>query len=381
MLMFLVLAISLPAVAQVSKDEVDRAEERLRAAQAEANDLARQLEDAYVRQLQLDDEIATLTTTLERTQARLVTAQEDVEKLAVQMYVGATSSVTLTVLFGSGNDTVPAGLEYVRRVTGIEDTSITTLKAVQGEFERQAGRLDSARDDQAEVTAELESLTEATQAKLISAAADYDTLSERRAEQQAELRRQAELAAIAATSTTTTTAPPATAPPTTAGSDNEVTTTTASPPATTPPTTAPPSAPPPAGGQACPVAGPVSFIDTWGAARSGGRSHQGVDMMAARGTPVAAILDGTITKVGSGSALGGNTIWLRSTAGDSYYYAHLDGFASATQTGTSVTAGTILGYVGSTGNASPAYPHLHFEYHPGGGGAVNPYPLTRSVCG
>lgn len=104
-------------------------------------------------------------------------------------------------------------------------------------------------------------------------------------------------------------------------------------------------------------------------------------MMAARGTPVAAVFDGTITRVGTGSALGGNTIWLRSAAGDSFYYAHLDTFSSATAKGASVSAGTILGTVGSTGNASPAYPHLHWEYHPGGGSAVNPYPLARELCG
>src|SRR5690606_15777882 len=166
-------------------------------------------------------------------------------------------------------------------------------------------------------------------------------------------------------------------PGTTVTTVAETTETTA---ATTPPTTAPPP-PQPSGGQACPVAGPVSFIDTWGAPRSGGRGHQGVDMMAARGTPVAAIFDGTISRTGSGSSLGGITIWMRSNAGDSFYYAHLDSVAGGISPGTSVAAGQIIGAVGSTGNASPAYPHLHFEDHPGGGGAVNPYPLVRGICG
>lgn len=103
-------------------------------------------------------------------------------------------------------------------------------------------------------------------------------------------------------------------------------------------------------------------------------------MMAARGTPVAAIYDGTISRTGSGSALGGITIWMRAN-GDSFYYAHLDGIADGISGGVSVSAGQIIGYVGSTGNATAAYPHLHFEYHPGGGGAVNPYPLVKSICG
>lgn len=127
------------------------------------------------------------------------------------------------------------------------------------------------------------------------------------------------------------------------------------------------------------MAGPVSFVDTWGAPRSGGRAHKGVDMMAARGTPVAAIFDGTISRLRN-SSLGGITFYLRSTAGDTYYYAHLDGYAEGVSAGMSVTAGQVLGYVGSTGNASAAYPHLHFEHHPGGGSAVNPYPLVRGLC-
>lgn len=103
-------------------------------------------------------------------------------------------------------------------------------------------------------------------------------------------------------------------------------------------------------------------------------------MMAARGTPVVAIYDGTVSSTGSGSSLGGITLWLRSGNGDTFYYAHLDGFADGVSSGTSVSAGQQLGYVGSTGNASPSYPHLHFEHHPGGGGAVNPYPLVRGLC-
>jgi murein DD-endopeptidase MepM/ murein hydrolase activator NlpD len=126
------------------------------------------------------------------------------------------------------------------------------------------------------------------------------------------------------------------------------------------------------------VAGAAFFSDTWGHPRSGGRSHQGVDMMAAAGTPLAAIYSGTVSlKVNS---LGGNTIWLTS-GGDQYYYAHLQSYASGLSSGQSVSEGQIIGTVGSSGNASSAYPHLHFEYHPGGGSAVNPYPLVKSICG
>ena len=102
-------------------------------------------------------------------------------------------------------------------------------------------------------------------------------------------------------------------------------------------------------------------------------------MIAARGTPIVAIFSGSIQRT-SNSALGGKSIYFRSDAGDLYYYAHLDDFAGI-GSGQQVPAGQVIGYNGSTGNAPSYLPHLHFEYHPGGGGAVNPYPLVKSLCG
>jgi murein DD-endopeptidase MepM/ murein hydrolase activator NlpD len=124
----------------------------------------------------------------------------------------------------------------------------------------------------------------------------------------------------------------------------------------------------------------VTFADSWGAPRSGGRAHEGVDMIAARGTPIAAIYSGVIQRT-TNSALGGITIWMRSDGGDEFYYAHLDGYADGVSSGVRVAEGQVIGYNGSSGNAPDYLPHLHFEYHPGGGSAVNPYPLVRSICG
>jgi peptidoglycan LD-endopeptidase LytH len=91
-----------------------------------------------------------------------------------------------------------------------------------------------------------------------------------------------------------------------------------------------------------------------------------------------AIFSGTIFRITS-SSLGGLSVWLRSTSGDTFYYAHLDSYGDIS-VGQRVDQGYVIGYVGTTGNAPSWLPHLHFEYHPGGGGAVNPYPLVRSVC-
>ena len=129
------------------------------------------------------------------------------------------------------------------------------------------------------------------------------------------------------------------------------------------------------GGIVCPVAGPVTFTDTWGAARSDGRTHQGVDMLAAMGTPTVAPVSGRVEH--RGSSLGGLSWYVYGDNGDMFYGTHLSGYAN--QGVGWVAAGTVIGYVGDSGNAAGT-PHLHFEYHPGGGGAVNPYPITSAAC-
>jgi len=135
-------------------------------------------------------------------------------------------------------------------------------------------------------------------------------------------------------------------------------------------------------GFAFPVAGPVDFIDSWGFPRMTGTKyshwHQGTDIFAAQGTPLVATEDGTLAKIGSG-VLGGNKLWVVGESGTEYYYAHLSAFAAGAVNGKAVKAGEVVGYVGNTGNALGTPFHLHFEIHPNGEGAVNPYPLLKAV--
>jgi murein DD-endopeptidase MepM/ murein hydrolase activator NlpD len=130
-------------------------------------------------------------------------------------------------------------------------------------------------------------------------------------------------------------------------------------------------------GKTCPVAGPHGFIDSWGFPRSGGRTHKGVDMFAASGTPLVAVADGTVSRVYT-NRLGGLSIDFVDARGDRYYYAHLASARAAS--GQRVRAGEEIGTVGQSGNARGTPPHLHWQYHPGGGAPVNPYALARALC-
>jgi murein DD-endopeptidase MepM/ murein hydrolase activator NlpD len=131
-----------------------------------------------------------------------------------------------------------------------------------------------------------------------------------------------------------------------------------------------PPAPPPV---ACP-APEARFVDTWGAPRSGGRRHEGVDMMAPHGSPVVAPVGGTVRS--SSSALGGLGFWLDGDDGNTYFGSHL---ASLAVREGRVEPGTPLGTVGTTGNAGGA-PHLHFEVMLPGEVSVNPYPFAAAWC-
>ena len=130
-----------------------------------------------------------------------------------------------------------------------------------------------------------------------------------------------------------------------------------------------------------PVQGPCSFIDTWHDPRGAGRLHIGVDIIAPKGNLVYAVADGTITRtyhVGR-DKLSGNGVRLTLADGTYFFYGHFDTIAPGIAVGTTVTAGQVIGTIGATGNTTT--PHLHLEIHPGGGEAINPYPIMKAIDG
>lgn len=129
----------------------------------------------------------------------------------------------------------------------------------------------------------------------------------------------------------------------------------------------------------CPVDGPVAFTDTWGAPRPGGRRHRGQDLHARVGTPLVAVKDGWI-KWPSYNSIAGHMVRLRTADGTEYSYAHMN-TPTMWSAGDWVQQGTVIGYVGDTGNAY--VPHLHISMWPNGGwsGATNPYSLLDAACG
>ena len=132
-----------------------------------------------------------------------------------------------------------------------------------------------------------------------------------------------------------------------------------------------------------PVQGPHSFTDSFGAPRYAGgyHTHKGTDIMCARNTPIVAVVSGVISRTHPiDSGLGGISVWLKGDDGNSYYYAHLTSIQTGIEAGVRVAAGQVIGFAGNTGDAAGGPVHLHFEIHPGGGAAIDPYLVLKGAA-
>jgi murein DD-endopeptidase MepM/ murein hydrolase activator NlpD len=372
----LVAVLTAASLAPVAPAGASIADE-LASAQAQADALALQLSNLETELATLENEIAEIEEEAEDVRAEIDVLRVEVREIAVNRYVNAGNTPSIWT---------PDPLETARRDTLLGAVQADSNEAIDA-FRDAGERLQDSQDALAE---RLEQQQD-TETELRDRLADLQDELRRLAELQRqadleearrEAQRRQEAAAAAARSTTTTTARPTagtpspTPPVTSPGPGAPPVTSppmTSPPPTTPPPTTPPPTTPPPSSGFVCPVR-PSSFVNSWGAPRSGGRTHKGVDMMAPIGTPAVAPVSGTVQH--RGNTIGGLSYHLYGDDGNYYYGTHLSAYGQ----GGRVSAGTVIGYVGDTGNAA-GIPHLHFEIHIGGAGnAINPYPTVRAAC-
>ncbi len=386
--------------------------------QDDADAAATKLADLDEQAGELAGQVAATQQDVDATNARYTQMESDLAAIALNKYVGAIPQSNLP-FSGSIMDDLQTG-ELSQFALGGGEVDLGELGAVQRDLDREQRKLsslqarnDTARtqlaDTQAALDGKIATLT-ALEDKLRDAEVQraYEAKLAAKRQREADAAAAADAKAAAALAATPTTAAvargeaaaqptPTNAPATvaraaaapTAGADAPAT--TAKPSATAPPTakpvdptpaTDPPDAPAaPATTDApvissdlvCPVAGPHAFGDTWGASRSGGRHHEGTDIISPFGTPIVAMDDGNAKM--KTTSLGGNSIGLTADDGTYYFYAHLSSWEGPSR---HVSKGEVIGYVGHTGDTSVN--HLHIEIHPGGGGAVNPYPTIRRIC-
>ncbi|MEX1125660.1 MAG: peptidoglycan DD-metalloendopeptidase family protein [Acidimicrobiia bacterium] len=336
------------ATSAVTQDQVDEAcadsREQLdeyRAAQAEFEDAALEYEGVL-------NEVEKVERKQDRVEGSMAVHSEDldliqqqIEEQAVELYMRGGLSSPGLILSASSVDQLMTTSEFLTQAATGGQRSIDDLIAARSELNRFSGDLSVARDELKVVEADKLDAKNRQEEAMEAEQAAYSKLSDRckTLTSRYDTERRAAVAAANAR----------------ASGSVQV------------------------GSFICPFTrGRTSFIDSWGFPRSGGRRHKGTDLMASWNEPMYAVASGVVRI--SHSSLGGNSIWLSGDNGIAFYYAHLSGFNVSS--GSRVSQGQTIGFNGDSGNASGGSPHLHFEIHPGGGGApaVNPYPTVAAAC-
>jgi peptidoglycan LD-endopeptidase LytH len=343
----LVLAGGVPPVRAQSSD-LDAARER-------AEVVADELAGAQTRLADLEAEVAALEPQRDEAARRVDHLGTQVGEMAVTQFMrGRVTSEEMILLLGVHD--AARGEALAGFAVADVDEAVRELQVAAAELERRSEALRRARGEAADAVVDVEARSEEAMAELTR---QERIEEERRAAEEAARQAAAEAERRAAEqSRLQPAAAPAAAP---------------APPAPSPGAPAP--AAPSGGGWICPVQGVRAFTNDWGQPRSGGRRHQGTDILSPRGTPVVASVSGTVRS--HSSSLGGLSYYLAGDDGNTYFGTHLDSLSGASGR---VAQGTVLGRVGDSGNARGGPTHLHFEIHPGGGSPVNPYPQLAANC-
>ena len=421
------------AVSAQSETPADKAAREIQEARDQANAAA----DAYFAAesvlAQLEDDLNGLVIEEAQLQVTVDDLRAQVEVVALSRYIASgTEGIPLLTDVSEPQDRIQAEV-FIDILTNTGADTLDQYEAAEkalGEKQDEVADRQDDVEDQREAFADLEeaALDEVERLREIETERLKDeavqkALEARIAAERAELEERARLDAEAAAraqpnpglvvppstepppETTTTTIDPNAPVPTDVNGDPVPVTQPPPPPSTEPPITLPPETTIPentggsggtSGGRTggggggngpgaintggtyvdqiiCPLPG-SAYGDTWGAPRSGGRRHEGVDMIATRGMPIYAVIGGVVTF--KSNRLGGNAVSLAGDNGNRYYYAHLDSYVGGSRR---VFQGELIGYNGDSGNARFSTPHLHFQVHPGGGRPVNPYPTVRAA--
>ncbi len=335
------------------QQQAKAAEQQLNSLQGQMNRLASELNATQSRLASLEDGIERNQAELKASEAECSRWQAVLSKRLVEMYKEGTSDSLEVLLDCEDLDTFLNSYDYMSRIGTRDAETIANTQSLTLDIQQKKAELDSQKAEREAQLANLENEKQSLQGKLSEQKSLLDGLN---SDVASLLSARYQSIAAATSGSANSSAPRSSA----SGS-----------PA---PSSSVPRGIPGVNGLFFPVAGPHSYTNDWGAPRVVGATHKGTDIMASRGTPLVAVTSGTVTQNSQKNA--GNYIILRGDNGDSYYYMHMDSFAASGR----VSAGQVVGYVGDTGNAKGT-PHCHFEWHPGGGGPVNPYPLLRAIEG
>ena len=332
--------VAFPANADTSS-QLDTAKQEAAAAQAELDRVAASWQEAEARLAVAQDAAAAARARIAELEGRLANVQVRLNERAAALYMSGGDPTVMALITSGSVEDVADRLQFADAVAQ-RDADLATAVSVQAQelaWERE--RLAAAVSDGQAAVAQLQTQSDAIRAKVTDLQSRVSALHEQLAAEQAA----------------------ATTPPT--GGDTSGGPTGGSPPIT---------------GSGwlltCPVNGPTSFTDSFGDPRPGGRSHEGIDLIAAFGTPVVAVHSGTVHRTSSSTGGYGTVIFHDGTA-DWTFYTHFSSYAGPSD-GSHVSAGEAIGLVGATGDTTVN--HLHFEYHPGGGAAVDPYAALLGVC-